>query len=76
MVSPALVTYTPSVKPLLVPTVCGMNATLTGVTFTVEVSLTPSPDMLILRGLPGALLVIVSVPFRVVATLGAKVMDT
>src|SRR6516225_1976295 len=70
---PVLVTFTVCVNPLLVLTTWGMKLTVVGVTTSVFVGVTPVPVNVTVRGLPGALSVILTEPLRVPAAKGVNV---
>ena len=69
---PVLLTVTVCVA-LVVPTTCGMNTKLAGVTATVLVSVRPVPDTATVGEAPGALSVMVTVPLAWPAAVGVNV---
>ena len=70
---PVFITVTVWVNPLVVPTIWGSKVTPTGVVLTVLVDAVPVPESVTVRGLPGALSVIVIVPVRAPPAVGVKV---
>ena len=70
---PVFITVTVCVNPLVVPTIWGSKVTPTGVALTVLVDAVPVPESVTVRGLPGALSVIVIVPVRPPPAVGVKV---